>query len=132
MSAWNGKIDKVIDMTKEFALKEGDSVLYSEPIAKEFFDDAKEVIESAIKQGRLEPTEENIKIMSEELRKAWVAEHGEEVMKRMLKAQERKLKEQYHKEIHNDTDPDKAVQRPKISTKNTSDAEMKRILGIRL
>ena len=68
MSAWEGKIDKVIDMTKEFALKEGDSVLYSEPIAKEFFDDAKEVIESAIKQGRLEPTEENIKIMSEELR----------------------------------------------------------------
>lgn len=132
MSAWEGKIDKVIDMTKEFALKEGDSVLYSEPIAKEFFDDAKEVIESAIKQGRLEPTEENIKIMSEELRKAWVAEHGEEVMKRMLKAQERKLREQYHKEIHNDTDPDKSVQRPKINTKNTSDSDMRRILGIRV
>lgn len=132
MTPWNGKIDDVFKMAKNFELKDDNGgVLYTEPIDETFFKEgAKEVVEELIREGKVEPTQENMQIIAEELQKEWLIENYQSVMKRQLKAQERKLKEQFHKEVHNDVDPDKTTSRPKTNLKNTSPDVIRRALGL--
>jgi len=129
MTPWEGKIEEVLALAKEFSVVDEDGTIYTEPIDQAFIKDSVEVINDTIKKGKIEPTPENIKTMAEEVKKAYFAEDPETIVKRVIKAKEAEWKEAMHKAVHNDTDPDKRINQPKKKA-TMSDAQIRKALGL--
>ena len=129
MSKWEGKIADVVKGVDIFEIKEADVVLYSEPIDAEFKEGLEDAIKEAISKGKIEPTPENIKILIEEAKKEYAFENMSSIMKRYKSNVELKIKEEQHRQIHNDVDPDKSSTTTKVTTGRTT--PLNRVLGIR-
>ena len=129
MSKWEGKIADVVKGVDVFEIKEADVVLYSEPIDAEFKEGLEDAIKEAISKGKIEPTPENIKILIEEAKKEYAFENMSSIMKRYKSNVELKIKEEQHRQIHNDVDPDKSSTTTKVTTGRTT--SLNRVLGIR-
>lgn len=129
MSKWEGKIADVVKGVDVFEIKEADVVLYSEPIDAEFKEGLEDAIKEAISKGKIEPTPENIKILIEEAKKEYAFENMSSIMKRYKSNVELKIKEEQHRQIHNDVDPDKSSTTTKVTTGRTT--PLNRVLGIR-
>jgi len=129
MSKWEGKIADVVKGVDIFEIKEADVVLYSEPIDAEFKEGLEDAIKEAISKGKIEPTPENIKILIEEAKKEYAFENMPSIMKRYKSNVELKIREEQHRQIHNDVDPDKSSTTTKVTTGRTT--PLNRVLGIR-
>lgn len=129
MTKWDGKIESVVKGVDVYEVKDGDVVLYSEPIDDEFKEGLEEAIREAIVKGKIEPTPENIQTMIAEAKKEYAFENMPSIMKRYKSETELKVKEQLHNKIHNDVDPDKASSTAKPIEGRTT--PLNRVLGIR-
>jgi hypothetical protein len=128
MKQWDGAVESVVKGVDVFEVKDGDIVLYSEPVDVEFKKGLDAVIRETILKGKLANTKENVEAMKEEIKKAYAVENMTEIMKRFKSATELKIKEAVHNKLHNDTDPDKGHQAPKPSSGYTT--PINKILGI--
>lgn len=126
---WDGHIENVIKAVDVFEVKEGDDVLYSEPIDSEYKSDLADVVRDTIIQLRLDPTPENIKTLADGIKKDYAVENMPQIMKRFKSFTELKIKEAVHKELHNDADPDKGLTNTKPQTGRTT--PLSTVLGIR-
>lgn len=129
MTKWDSRIADVVNGVDVFEIKDADVVLYSEPIDAEFKEGLEDAIKEAISKGRIEPTSENIKILIEEAKKEYAFENMSSIMKRYKSNVELKIKEEQHRQIHNDVDPDKSSTTTKVTTGRTT--PLNRVLGIR-
>lgn len=129
MTKWDSRIADVVNGVDVFEIKDADVVLYSEPIDAEFKEGLEDAIKEAISKGKIEPTPENIKILIEEAKKEYAFENMSSIMKRYKSNVELKIKEEQHRQIHNDVDPDKSSTTTKVTTGRTT--SLNRVLGIR-
>lgn len=129
MAKWDSRIADVVNGVDVFEIKDADVVLYSEPIDAEFKEGLEDAIKEAISKGKIEPTPENIKILIEEAKKEYAFENMSSIMKRYKSNVELKIKEEQHRQIHNDVDPDKSSTTTKVTTGRTT--PLNRVLGIR-
>jgi hypothetical protein len=129
MKQWDGAVESVVKGVDVFEVKDGDTVLYSEPVDLEFKKGLDAVIRETILKGKLANTKENVEAMKEEIKKAYAVENMTEIMKRFKSATELKIKEAVHNKLHNDTDPDKGHQASKPSSGYTT--PLNKVLGIR-
>lgn len=104
---WDGKVDDLVKSVKEIKIEDG-GLVYSEQIGNEFITEMAGYIKNAIVQGKLEPTKENIESLREQMKDVYWLENRPAIIKRIVDQEVKKVKEELHKEIHNDTDPDKA------------------------
>ena len=127
MSPWENKVNDVLGLAKTFEVKDGDDVLYSEAIDEAFLKESEEIVKEAIREGKLEPTKENMAILAEGIVEEYLVQKRADILKRHMKQVELKYKDEEHKKIHNDTDPDKPVVKEKIVTGKTT--SLKDVLG---
>jgi len=127
MTQWDGKVDDLIKSINEIKI-EDEGLVYSEKISDEFRNELTDYIKDAIVQGKIEPTEENIKSLGEQARDVYWLENRPSIIKRIVDQEVKKAKEDFHKEVHNDVDPDKQPSAtPKGKGKTTN---LLSILGI--
>ena len=130
MTKWDGKIDDVVKAVDVYEVKDGDVVLYSEPIDSEFKDGLKEVVLEAISKSGIEPTPENIKILADEAKRAYAVDNLPNIMKRYKSNMEKAIKEQQHQQLHNDTDPDKGITTTGVNTQKGYTTPLNKVLGL--
>lgn len=127
---WSSNLDNLVNAVDVFSVIDQDgTIIYSEPIDDEYRKEIRGVAVDTAKQLRLDPTPENITVIIDGFKKDYVAENTVEVFKRYGKSIELKLKEDQHRQIHNDVDPDKSSTTTKVTTGRTT--PLNRVLGIR-
>lgn len=130
VTKWDGKIDDVVKSVDVFEVKDGDTVLYSEPISEEFKDGLKEAVLEAITKGGIEPTPENIKILADEAKKEYAFENMPSIMKRVESHLKKKIEEQQHQRVHNDVDPDRGTTTTGVNTQRGYTTPLNKVLGL--
>lgn len=120
MKQWDGKVENLVSSVKEMKI-EDEGLVYSEKIGDDFRKEVTEFINAAIKQDKLEPTEENIKNLGKQAMDVYFLENKNSIIKRIVDQEVKKAKEDFHKQIHNDADPDKMqMTKPKGQGKTTN------------
>jgi hypothetical protein len=130
-SLWENEIPALSDKVKAFEVKDGEDILYTEEVNKEFVEGIKEDIIAFVKENKMKPSEENLKQVTEEIQNAYKLTNLPAIMKRFKEQLTAKFEEAKHNDNHNDTDLAKDRERdPAIDTsRDTNMRDM--VLGIR-
>jgi len=120
INTWDGKIDSLVNSINDIEIKDGD-FLYKEAIDKDFKEKLPALIRETIIEEKIDPTPENIAELKDTIENLYYAENKVQIIKRAVAQETFKIKEQLHKEIHNDVDPDKTPTPPPPANGKTTD-----------
>ena len=128
ITKWDGKIDSVISKVDFIEIKDGDSLIYKEPIDDEYRSGLRDAIVEVIKAKGIDPTPENINGLVEEAKDFYYKENMSQMFKRFKNQIIADYEKEVHAKLHNDTDPDKA--QPPVRPASTKATDMYKLLGI--
>jgi hypothetical protein len=119
IKVWDGKLDSLVKSISEIKIEDGE-FSYSELIDDEFKAGLSDVIKETIIKGKINPTPENIAALRKEAEDIYFLENKASILRRAVNQAQVKMKEEIHKSIHNDADPDKVTVIPPSSSGKTT------------